>query len=301
MSLDHPQDPRRHRRRQRRPRRARVRYPAQRARHAPGGDGPAGRPPCRHAEHQDPRRGLRWRQEAVQAEGHRQRPPGLDPCPALQRWRRRPRPQAAQVRPEDPQEDDQPRPALGPLGPRRRGQGHRRRRRGASTAEDQGRRCRHLGRRRRPWWQVDARPQEPPVVSSSGRPQRLRRAQRRLHPGTCPPHRAAPANLPPRGPPAAPPAADIADAPRRRSVADPAMPLRLRRAVPAGDRRQRRRRSSPEDYAIKGNGDSGLYHRPGTAFYNRTIAEFWFKTAEDAEAAGFLLPPSQRDDKGDQS
>ena len=45
--------------------------------------------------------------QAVQAEGHRQRPPGLDPRPALQRWWRRPRAQAAQVRPEDPEEDDQ--------------------------------------------------------------------------------------------------------------------------------------------------------------------------------------------------
>ncbi len=74
------------------------------------------------------------------------------------------------------------------------------------------------------------------------------------------------------------------------------------KAVPAGAIAANEDGSSPdEDYVIKGNGDSGLYHRPGTAFYNRTIAEFWFKTAEDAEAAGFLLPPSQRDDKGDQS
>jgi large subunit ribosomal protein L17 len=38
-----------------------------------------------------------------------------------------------------------------------------------------------------------------------------------------------------------------------------------------------------------------LYHVPGSAFYDRTVAEIWFKTAEDAEAAGFQLPPSQRD------
>jgi len=52
--------------------------------------------------------------------------------------------------------------------------------------------------------------------------------------------------------------------------------------------------SAPEGYEIKGNADSGLYHVPGSAFYNRTVAEFWFATAEDAEAAGFQLPPSQR-------
>lgn len=53
--------------------------------------------------------------------------------------------------------------------------------------------------------------------------------------------------------------------------------------------------SAPEGYEIKGNADSGLYHVPSSAFYTRTVAEFWFATAEDAEAAGFQLPPSQRE------
>ena len=52
--------------------------------------------------------------------------------------------------------------------------------------------------------------------------------------------------------------------------------------------------SAPEGHDIKGNADSGLYHVPDSSFYNRTVAEFWFATAEDAEAAGFQLPPSQR-------
>jgi large subunit ribosomal protein L4 len=59
--------------------------------------------------------------------------------------------------------------------------------------------------------------------------------------------------------------------------------------------------SAPEGYDIKGNADSGLYHVPGSAFYNRTVAEFYFASAEAAEAAGFQLPPSQRakaDEKG---
>ena len=51
----------------------------------------------------------------------------------------------------------------------------------------------------------------------------------------------------------------------------------------------------PEGFEIKGNADSMLYHLPGTAFYDRTIAEVWFDTAENAEAAGYQLPPSQRD------
>jgi large subunit ribosomal protein L4 len=53
--------------------------------------------------------------------------------------------------------------------------------------------------------------------------------------------------------------------------------------------------AEPEGYPIKGNASSKLYHVPGSAFYNRTVAEVWFKTTEAAEAAGFELPPSQRD------
>ena len=54
--------------------------------------------------------------------------------------------------------------------------------------------------------------------------------------------------------------------------------------------------SQPEGYPIKGNADSMLYHVPGSAFYDRTDAEFWFDTEASAEAAGFQKPPSQRDD-----
>lgn len=54
--------------------------------------------------------------------------------------------------------------------------------------------------------------------------------------------------------------------------------------------------SQPEGYPIKGNANSMLYHLPDTPFYERTIAEIWFDTAESAEAAGYQLPPSQRDE-----
>jgi large subunit ribosomal protein L4 len=54
--------------------------------------------------------------------------------------------------------------------------------------------------------------------------------------------------------------------------------------------------SEPDGFPIKGNADSMLYHLPGSAFYNQTVAEVWFDTPESAEAAGFRLPPSQRDD-----
>ena len=52
--------------------------------------------------------------------------------------------------------------------------------------------------------------------------------------------------------------------------------------------------SAPEGFDIKGNADSMLYHVPGSRFYDQTVAEIWFATADDAEAAGFQLPPAAR-------
>ena len=57
-----------------------------------------------------------------------------------------------------------------------------------------------------------------------------------------------------------------------------------------------------EEFTIKGNADSMLYHPPESPFYGRTIAEVWFTDAETAEAAGFSLPPSmQNDDDADEA
>jgi large subunit ribosomal protein L17 len=53
---------------------------------------------------------------------------------------------------------------------------------------------------------------------------------------------------------------------------------------------------APEGFEIKGNADSMLYHVPGSSHYDRTVAEVWFATPEAAEAAGFSLPASQRED-----
>ena len=46
--------------------------------------------------------------------------------------------------------------------------------------------------------------------------------------------------------------------------------------------------SGPEGYEIKGNAQSMKFHAPGGRWYDATVAEFWFKTPEDAKAAGFL-------------
>lgn len=59
--------------------------------------------------------------------------------------------------------------------------------------------------------------------------------------------------------------------------------------------------SEPEGFPVKGNASSRLYHLPGTPFYDATDAEIWFASADDAEAAGFELPKSQRADSSDES
>lgn len=51
--------------------------------------------------------------------------------------------------------------------------------------------------------------------------------------------------------------------------------------------------STPAGYSIKGNIDSMLYHTPGSRWYEITVAEVWFRTVADAEAAGFSAPPAQ--------
>ncbi len=57
----------------------------------------------------------------------------------------------------------------------------------------------------------------------------------------------------------------------------------------------------PEGYTVKGNAQSMLYHTTDSPYYSRTKAEYWFQSAEDAEAAGFSLPPSlQHDDAADE-
>jgi large subunit ribosomal protein L17 len=54
--------------------------------------------------------------------------------------------------------------------------------------------------------------------------------------------------------------------------------------------------TAPEGYTVKGNADSGLYHEPDGRWYDATVAEFWFKTAADAEAAGFKKAGSKSED-----
>ncbi|HEX4686435.1 MAG TPA: 50S ribosomal protein L4 [Nocardioides sp.] len=56
--------------------------------------------------------------------------------------------------------------------------------------------------------------------------------------------------------------------------------------LPKGAKAPLKSGGAPKGYPVKGNADSGLYHEPEGQWYEQTEAEFYFKTAEDAEAAG---------------
>lgn len=57
--------------------------------------------------------------------------------------------------------------------------------------------------------------------------------------------------------------------------------------VPAGAIRGVESGECPDDYPVKGNASSMLYHTPGSPSYKRTVPEFCFASVEAAEAAGF--------------
>jgi ribosomal protein S6 len=57
--------------------------------------------------------------------------------------------------------------------------------------------------------------------------------------------------------------------------------------VPEGAVRGDESGECPNDYPIKGNATSKLYHSPGSPSYKRTVPEYCFATTEAAEAAGF--------------
>ena len=48
------------------------------------------------------------------------------------------------------------------------------------------------------------------------------------------------------------------------------------------------------EFTIKGNADSMLFHTPESPYYERTRAEVWFRTPDEAAAAGFTEWRSHR-------
>ncbi len=53
----------------------------------------------------------------------------------------------------------------------------------------------------------------------------------------------------------------------------------------------------PAGYDVKGNADSMKFHTPASPWYDRTIAEVWFNSAEAAEKAGFVSATAKKDDE----
>ena len=46
--------------------------------------------------------------------------------------------------------------------------------------------------------------------------------------------------------------------------------------------------ASPDpEYVVKGKTATRVFYAPGSAYYARTRADVWFRTADDASAAGF--------------
>jgi large subunit ribosomal protein L4 len=66
--------------------------------------------------------------------------------------------------------------------------------------------------------------------------------------------------------------------------------------LPRGAKAPLKSGGAPKGFEVKGNADSGLYHEPDGQWYDQTVAEFYFKTAEDAEAAGFTRAGGEKED-----
>jgi small subunit ribosomal protein S2 len=54
---------------------------------------------------------------------------------------------------------------------------------------------------------------------------------------------------------------------------------------------------APDGFEIKGNQTSKKFHAPSSPWYDRTNAEVWFRTAEDAEGAGFVNAEAKAEEK----
>lgn len=82
-------------------------------------------------------------------------------------------------------------------------------------------------------------------------------------------------------------ALEQAEAAAAAEAASDAEPAAEETAVPEGAVRGDGTGECPEEYPIKGNATSMLYHSPGSPSYKRTVPEFCFASVEAAEAAGF--------------
>jgi hypothetical protein len=76
--------------------------------------------------------------------------------------------------------------------------------------------------------------------------------------------------------------------PRPRAASPTPPPEPARRDRPPGAAASLPDGSAPgPEYTIKGNAGSMLFHPPESPYFARTKAQYWFRTAEEARAAGF--------------
>ncbi|WP_113719145.1 50S ribosomal protein L17, sunset domain variant [Arthrobacter dokdonensis] len=66
-----------------------------------------------------------------------------------------------------------------------------------------------------------------------------------------------------------------------------ATPVEAAEAKYAGSHAATEDNEAPEGFEVKGNEDSMKFHVPGSRWYDATVAEVWFDSAESAAAAGF--------------
>jgi large subunit ribosomal protein L4 len=92
------------------------------------------------------------------------------------------------------------------------------------------------------------------------------------------------------------PAAKTEAEPAKTEAADVAVETDDKPALPQGAKAPLKSGGAPKGYEVKGNADSGLYHEPDGQWYDQTVAEFYFKTADDAEAAGFTRAGGEKED-----
>ncbi|MGB9011972.1 MAG: 50S ribosomal protein L4 [Aeromicrobium sp.] len=109
-------------------------------------------------------------------------------------------------------------------------------------------------------------------------------AQDTARPAAKKPAKKAPAKKASSAPAAAKPAAPV-DAPAEDAPA--AEGVTKTQPYGPGSKAPLKSGNAPKDHDIKGNEDSMKYHEPDGQWYEQTVAEVWFDSAETAEAAGF--------------
>ncbi|NRQ49696.1 50S ribosomal protein L4 sunset domain variant [Aeromicrobium stalagmiti] len=83
------------------------------------------------------------------------------------------------------------------------------------------------------------------------------------------------------------PAAKVVEAPADDAEGDKPAGATATQPYGPGSKAPLKSGNAPKGHEIKGNEDSMKYHEPDGQWYDATVAEVWFDSAETAEAAGF--------------